>query len=58
VFRIAVDIVLFSLWLLNWLKWHLENTQPPPTMDEIVLVTFDGLLHGATNEPMTSMLED
>jgi hypothetical protein len=36
----------------------LKNTQPPPTMDGIILVTFDGLLHGATNEPMKSMLED
>jgi hypothetical protein len=37
---------------------RLENIQPPPTMDGIVLVIVDGLMHGATNEPMTSMLED
>ncbi len=27
-------------------------------MDGIVLVIVDGLMHGATNEPMASMLED
>ncbi len=27
-------------------------------MDELVLVTIDGLVHGATNEPMASNLED
>ncbi len=37
---------------------RLENTQPPPTMDGIVLVMVDGLVHGATNEPMASMLKD
>ncbi len=37
---------------------RLEKTQPPPTVDGIVLVTIDGLVHVATNEPMTSMLED
>jgi hypothetical protein len=30
----------------------------PPTMDGIVLVMIDGLMHGAKNEPMVSMLED
>jgi hypothetical protein len=37
---------------------RLEKTQPPSTMDGIVLVMVDGLLHGAKNEPMVSMLED
>ncbi len=37
---------------------RLENTQPPPTMDGIVLVMVDGLVHGATNEPMAFMLKD
>jgi len=37
---------------------RLEKIQPPPTMDGIVLVIDDGLMHGATNEPMASMLED
>jgi hypothetical protein len=37
---------------------RLEKIQPPPTMDGIILVTIDGLVHGATNELMTSMLED
>jgi len=27
-------------------------------MDGIILVMVDGLMHGATNEPMASMLED
>jgi hypothetical protein len=27
-------------------------------VDELVLVTIDELVHGATNEPMASMLED
>jgi hypothetical protein len=27
-------------------------------MDMIVLVMIDGLVHGATNEPMASMLKD
>jgi hypothetical protein len=37
---------------------RLKNIQPPPNMDGIVLVMIDGLVHGATNESMTSMLED
>jgi hypothetical protein len=37
---------------------RLEKIQPPPTMDGIVLVIVDGLVHGATNEPMASMLKD
>ncbi len=37
---------------------RLEKTQPPPTMDGIVLVMVDGLVHAATNEPMASMLKD
>jgi hypothetical protein len=36
----------------------LEKTQPSPTMDGIVLVTVDGLVHDATNEPMAYMLKD
>jgi len=35
-----------------------EKTQPPPTVDGIVFVIVDGLVHGATNEPMASMLKD
>ncbi len=37
---------------------RLENIQPPPTMDGILLVTIYGPMHGATNEPMAFMLED
>jgi hypothetical protein len=37
---------------------RLEKIQPPPTIDGIVLVIVDGLVHGATNEPMASMLKD
>jgi hypothetical protein len=37
---------------------RLEKIQPPPTMDGTILVTIVGLMHGATNELMTSMLED
>jgi hypothetical protein len=37
---------------------RLEKTQPPPTMDGIVLVMVDGPVHSATNEPMASMLKD
>jgi hypothetical protein len=37
---------------------RLEKIQPPPTTNGIVLVIVDGLMHGATNEPMTSMLKD
>jgi len=40
------------------LHTRLENIQPPPTMDGIVLVTIYGPMHGATNEPMASKLED
>jgi hypothetical protein len=36
----------------------LENIQPPPTMDGIVFLTIYGPMHGATNEPMASMLKD
>jgi hypothetical protein len=56
------------LWLLNLLVviklirmapyTRLENIQPQPTMDGIVLVTIYGPMHGATNEAMASMLED
>jgi hypothetical protein len=61
-------MVIFLLWLLNLLVviklikmapyTRLENIQPPPTMDGIVLVTIYGPMHRATNEPMASMLED
>jgi hypothetical protein len=37
---------------------RLENTQPLPTMDGMVWVTVDGLMHGATNEQMVFMLKD
>ncbi len=37
---------------------RLEKTQPLPTMDGMVLVIVDGLMHGATNEQMASMLTD
>jgi hypothetical protein len=37
---------------------RLENIQPPPTMDGIILVTINGLMYDATNEPMAFMLED
>ncbi len=37
---------------------RLQNIQFPPTMDGIVLVMVDGLRHGATNEPIASMLEN
>ncbi len=37
---------------------RLENIQPPPTMDGILLVTIYGPMHGATNEPMAFMLKD
>ncbi len=40
------------------LHTRLENIQPPPSMDGIVLVMIDGLMHGATNESMTFMLKD
>ncbi len=56
------------LWLLNLLgviklirmapHTRLENIPPPLTMDGMVLVTIYGPMHGATNEPMASMLED
>jgi hypothetical protein len=36
----------------------LEKIQPPPTMDAIILAIINGLVHGAINELMTSMLED
>jgi len=48
--------------LLNQLKQHLtirlKKTQPSPTMDRIILVIVDGLMHGATNEPTTSLSKD
>ncbi len=61
VIRIAMNI--FLLWLLlNWIEWHLtqgwKKFNLSPTMDKIVLVTVDGLAHGATNEPMAFMLKD
>ncbi len=37
---------------------RLEKTKPLPTMDGIVLVAVDELVHGATNEPKASMLKD
>ncbi len=37
---------------------RLEKTQPLPTMDGMVLVTIDGLMHGATNKQMVFMLKD
>ncbi len=37
---------------------RLEKIQPPPTIDGIILVIVDRLMHGATNEPMASMLKD
>jgi len=37
---------------------RLEKTQSPPTMDGIVLVMVDGLVHGAPNEPMAYMLQN
>jgi hypothetical protein len=40
------------------LHTRLEKAQPPPTMDGIVLVMIDGLVHGPTNEPKASMLKD
>jgi hypothetical protein len=56
------------LWLLNLLvviklirmapHTRLENIQPPSTMDGIVLVKIYRPMHGATNEPMASMLKD
>jgi len=61
-------LVLFLLWLLNLLvivkliemapHTRLENAQPLPTMDGLVLVTIDGLMRGATNEQMVFMLKD
>jgi len=59
---------LFLLWLLNLLvvvklirmapHTRLEKIQPLPTMDGIVLVTIDGLMHCAANGPMAFVLED
>lgn len=56
------------LWLLNLLvivklikmtsHTRLEKIQPLPIMDGMVLVTIHGLMHGATNEQMASMLKD
>ncbi len=40
------------------LHTRLEKTQSPPTMDGIILVMVEGLVHGPTNEPMASMLEN
>jgi hypothetical protein len=37
---------------------RLKKTQPPPIMDRIILVIVDGLVHGATNELMTSLSKD
>ncbi len=37
---------------------RLEKIEPLPTMDGMVLVIVDGLMHGATNEQMASMLKD
>jgi hypothetical protein len=36
----------------------LEKTQPPPTMDGIVLVMVDEFMHTIKNEPMVSIIED
>jgi hypothetical protein len=59
---------LFLLWLLNLLvvaklirmapHTRLQKIQPPPTMDGIVLVMVDGLMHCATHGQMAFMLED
>jgi len=37
---------------------RLKKTQPLPTMDRIILVIVDGLVHGATNQRMTSLSKD
>jgi hypothetical protein len=37
---------------------RLQKIELPPTMDGIVFEMIDGLMHGATNEPIVSMLED
>ncbi len=37
---------------------RLEKIQRPPTMDGIVLLIVDGLMHCATNGPMAFMLKD
>lgn len=65
---IAFVWVFFLLWLLNLLvvvkliritlHTRLEKTWPSPTIDGMVLVMVDGLMHHAKNEPMVSMLED
>ncbi len=34
------------------LHTRLKKIQLPPTMDRIILVIVDGLVRGATNEPM------
>ncbi len=37
---------------------RLKKTQPPPTMDRIILVIVDGLMRGATHEPTISLSKD
>ncbi len=60
-------LVWFLLWSLNLLvvksikitlHTRLKRTQPPRSMDRIILVIVDRLVHGATNEPMTSLSKD
>jgi hypothetical protein len=65
VFRITTNTFLFGFVLVMVVEFirmaphtRLEKTQPPPTMDGIVLVMVDGLVRGATNEPMAFMLKD
>ncbi len=40
------------------LHTRLEKTWPLPIMDGMVSMIVDGLMHGATNEQMASMLKD
>jgi len=56
---IFVLVVEFVVKLIRMaLHTRLQKIQLPPIMDEIILMTIDGLRHGATNEPIAFMLKD
>ncbi len=57
IFVLVVEFVVILIRMAPHTR--LWKIQLSPTMDGIVLVMVDGLImHGATNEPITSMLED
>jgi hypothetical protein len=56
IFVLVVEFVVILIRMAPHTR--LQKIQLSPTMDGIVLVMVNGLMHGATKEPIASMLED